>query len=287
MAKEKVEETQAAVPVAEAQPEPASAPVKKSHTGLKIAGISCGLILILVVGVVGYGAYNGSRIKGYATANEAMYNQTKKWDKSITDAKDAQEMKTRIDKVKSDSEKFLAAVDVTPAPAKEAQLKINLKEFYTLSRKLAGEISDVVDWAIEIENVSKDMAGLTSLNSSSPEALTASLEQAKAKVDQGVIKLEKMDVPDSIKPQHTAMKDAFRQLSAMYGRIITAVQNNDMAALTNMGAESSSISGAFNDVEDTSKTIEKAYKADVERLDALDALITADINKFKEVGFSF
>lgn len=289
MAKEKLEETKENTSAVDAQPEstsPVTTPAKKSG-GLKIVLIVTGAILVLGLGVVGYGFYNGNQIKKYATNNETMYNQTKKWDKSITDAKDAQEMKTRIEKVKSDSEKFLAAVEKTPAPAKEAQLKSNLREFYTLSKKLAGEMSDVVDWAIEIENVSKDMAGLATLDTSSVDAMITSLEKAKVDINQSLAKLDKMKVPTSIATQHAAMKDAFRQLIAIYDRIIVALRNNDLNALSTISSETSSVSSAFNDVEDTDKTIEKTYKADVDRLDSLDLLITADIEKYKNVGFSF
>lgn len=286
MAKEeKLEEVKE--PETSTESAPASAPVKKSGGALKVVLIVVGVLVLLIVAVLGYGFYNGSQIKKYAVDNEKMYNQTKKWDQKITDAKDAEDMKKEVDKVKSDAEKFLATVNGTAAPSKEAQLKSNLREFYTLSKKLADQMSDVIDWAVEIESASKDLGGLATIDSSSPQALTTSLEQAKAKVDATVTKMEKMDVPKSISTQHAAMLDAFKKLSVMYGKIITAVKNNDAAALSSIGTESSSITSALGGMEDTSKTIEKAYKDDVDRLDALDALIVADINKYKEVNFSF
>lgn len=262
-----------------------SSPKKKN--GLKIFGIVAAVLILLLGAGLGYGFVQGVRIRSYAARAEKMYATVEKWGSKVEVAETSDEIKTLSDQVKADSEKYLAELNSKNAPKKEEDLKNNLIEYLTISNRLSKEISELTAWTTEIESLSQSFDSFSSLDSSTPEALIKSLEDAKVKLNETINNMETMEVPASIQEQHDALKKSLKEVVTLYDKLITALKKNDLAAISNIAGD---FSTSFDDISAdsfSSEDLTKAYDDDVKRLDELESLISADITKYKSTIFSY
>lgn len=262
-----------------------SSPKKKN--GLKIFGIVAAVLILLLGAGLGYGFVQGVRIRNYAARAEIMYATVEKWGSKVEVAETSDEIKTLSDQVKADSEKYLAELNSKNAPKKEEDLKNNLIEYLTISNRLSKEISELTAWTTEIESLSQSFDSFSSLDSSTPEALIKSLEDAKVKLNETINNMETMEVPASIQEQHNALKKSLKEVVTLYDKLITALKKNDLAAISNIASD---FSTSFDDISAdsfSSEDLTKAYDDDVKRLDELESLISADITKYKSTIFSY
>ena len=283
------------VPAPEADPAPAApAPettnVKKKGGALKIILIVVLAIIVIAGGVLGYGFYNGTRVKAYAKDAQKMMDGTKEWEKSIENLdfeKDLAEIKTKVAKVKTDSAKNLATLNAKSAPGKAKDLGKNLKEYFTLSEKLAGQAGDLIDWAAEVQNMTKSLESLSSIDSSSTATMTASMEKSKADMQTSLDKLKKMTPPDSVKDQHAALVSMMEDLIKLYDKMIAALKTGDLAALMTVESDASSIATKSKTFENADKDISNSFKSDSEKIDSLESTIYTEIGELKNINFSF
>lgn len=235
-------------PVAPAEapaPEPVATNVKKKGGALKIILIVLLAIVVIAAAVLGYGFYNGSRVKAYAKDGQKMMDGTKEWEKSIANLdfeKDLAEIKIKVAQVKTDSAKNLAVLNAKSAPKKAKDLDTNLKEYFTLSEKLAGQAGDLIDWAAEVQNVTKSLESLSSVDSTSTTAMITSMEKARADMQTSLNKLKAMTPPASVKDQHAALISMMEDLIKLYDKMIAALKTGDLAALMTVESDASSIS---------------------------------------------
>lgn len=262
-----------------------TAPKKKNVLG--IFGIIAAVVLLLLGAGLGYGFVQGSRIRNYAVSAEKMYLAVDKWSTKIEVAETSKEMKEVTDQVSSDSEKYLAELNAKAAPGKESNLKNNLIEYFTISSRLSKEIGELTAWSSEIESLSDSFDSFSTLDSSSPESLTASLEEAKVKLDETITNMESMDVPDSIQDQHNALKKVLKDMSELYAELIVALKKNDLSAISSINKEFVNSMSKLSADSFSSEELTKAYDEDVNRLDELEAAIASDITKYKNTIFSY
>jgi uncharacterized protein HemX len=280
--KEEAKEVEAVQP--EAAPAPAAEP--KKGGALKVVGIVAAAVVVLGIAVAGYGFWNGSQIKKYAKDSETMYAVTNDWDKAF-DETDTAKIKTNVDEIIKDSDSALTELNKKSAPGKAKQLQKDLKEYFTISKKVATDAKAIVDWLVEIEVVTKQFSDMSSLDTSSPEAMATAVDKAKSDIDASVVKLNSMSVPDSIKTQHESFVKMLKSLSTMYGKLATALRANDLGALSAISSEFTTAASGFDSFDNTENTITKAWEKDKDRMDALDKSIKDAISSLKTTGFSF
>lgn len=282
------EEKKAETPVPEAEPVsvPVAAEPKKKGSALKIIGIVVGVVVVLIGAILGYGFWNGGQIRKYATDSEKLYTVTADWGNAF-DETDMAKVKSKVTEIGTESEKALVTLNAKAAPSKAKQLKADLVEYFTLSKKVATDAEGIVDWAIEIQKVTTDISSMSSLNTSTPEAMITSVDKAKTDIDASIVKLEKMTVPESLKIQHDAFVKMMKDMSIMYGKLSVALKANDLNALTTISNDFSTSASALDNVEDPEKSIGDALKVDSDRIDKLDISINNAIASLKNTGFSF
>lgn len=282
MAKKEVVKTEEAPAVETA---PAEAPQKKG-SGLKTVGIVVGAIVFVGVLAGGYGLYNGNRVKTFAVESEKMYAVTNDWDKAF-DEDDTDKIKDSVTAIKAESEKALLDLGKKSAPKKAKQLKSDLVEYFTISKKAATDAEAIVDWVAEIEKVTEDFSDMSALNTSTPEAMATSVDKAKTDIDASIVKMKSMDVPTSLKTQHAAFVKMLENMSAMYGRLSVALKANDLNALTSISNDFTTSMSALDSVESPEETMGKAWEEDGDRMEELDKSIESEITELKNVTFSF
>lgn len=268
--------------------EPAEAPktvAPKKNNLLLIGGIVGGIILVAAC-VLGYGFWNGSQIRAYGVFAENTFAVTKKWDKTF-DESNLTKVKENIDEIKTESGTALVAVTAKSAPSKAKKLKADLIEYFTLSKKVAGDLDGIVVWAAEIEKIGTVTSSFSALDTASPEAMATSIERAKTDIDASIVKLDALTVPASMKEQNDAFKKMLKDLSVMYGKLATALRANDLAALTTLSSEFTADTTSLDTIKDPSDTLNETYKAESDRIDTLDKSITTGIAEMKNVGFSY
>lgn len=282
------------VPAPEADPAPAApAPettnVKKKGGALKIILIVALVIIVIAGGTIGYGFYNGSRVKAYAKDSEKMINETKNWDKDLdsNSSTDMASIKTDLEKAKSLCNANLAKLNSMTAPGKVKDLEKNLKEYYTSVRGVADDVLVYYDWFAEIEKVSKNFTSLSSTNISSSEQMVTQLEKARDDARASVVKLNAMQAPDKMKEQHKIVVDATEEAVVMFDKMIPALKANDMAALMALGSSwSTSSLEKIGKAEEADKTAD-IFNEDIKKIDNLESTIYTEIGKLKNVTFSF
>lgn len=245
---------------------------------------------MLAGGIAGWGVYNGMRTKAYAKDAQTMMDGVKEWEKSLEDLdfeKDLAEIKTKIAKVKTDSENNLAKLNASSAPGKAKNLEKDLKEYFTTSKSLAEEAGELVDWAAEVQKVVKSMESLSGTSTASTEAMIADLEKQQKELEEAQKKLEKMTPPDSVKKYHDVLVELLDEVVDVYDKMIPALKNNDMSALMSITADTSSITEKSKEIEESDKDLESTFKDDSEKLDKLETTIYTEIGSLKNINFAF
>jgi len=233
---------------------------------------------------LGYGYWNGTQIKSYAEKSEKMSKQIKEWGKITDKAESVEEGKTAINKIKSESEVNLQELNKTKAPAKAKELESNLKEYFTLSKDLAGEMEAAVGWVEDIEKIGEDLSKIFSTDSSSPESLVTSLKNAKKEVDDSLKKMKSMEAPKGLEEQNKIMKEILEGLSELLGKSITAVEAGDYEGMVSLSTDFESVFGKMATVESPEEALNKTYKEDSEKLDNLEKKIDEQVKNLKNLG---
>lgn len=283
----KVEQAEEVKPAPEAEaPAPVATEPKKKGSPLKIIALVGGMVFLIILLVLGYGFWNGSQIRKYATDSETLYAVTKDWNDAFDDT-DTDKVKENVTEIKTESDKALTTLNGKAAPSKAKKLKADMVEYFTVSKKVATDAEGIIDWVIEIEKTTEDFSSLSALNTSSPEAMVTSIDKAKTDVDASIVKLKKIAVPASLQKQHDAYVKMLEDMSVMYGKLATALRANDLDALTTISSEFTTSATALDSVEDPEKSITDSYKAESDKLDSLEKSINDEIGKLKGTGFSF
>lgn len=132
-------------------------------------------VVLIVLGVVGYGYWNGSNIKNFAK-KAREYNETvKSWEVSFN---------PDFEKVSKDSAEILAELK-KGAPGKAKRLHTNLTEYFTHSKSLADSLKDVD----EDDYYTKDLEDL--VKKEDIEFMENS-DKIKDEIEEDVEKLEKV-----------------------------------------------------------------------------------------------
>lgn len=270
------------------QPQPQVQPQVSSTQGpasKNLKFIVLGIILIAAA-VVGYGFWNGSQIKNYAVKGEKMANDVKDWNKLFDESGSAKEVKTSLDKVKADAEKNLAELEKTKAPGKAKELESNLKEYFTVAKKLATELQPLIDWAFEMEELGNKFSNMD-FDSSSPESITKSFKDAKEDLDKSIKNLKEVDMPSKLKSDINDMTETLEDLSDVFGDMIAALEAEDYEAMISIGTSMESDFSNLESFESFDKSIEDAYKDDKDKLDSLEKKINERVGTLKNTTFSF
>lgn len=264
------------------QPQSATGP---SGNNIKIIIV---VIVVIALGISGYGLYNGSQIKSYAEKGEKMENQAKEWKKLFDDTGNAGESKDAFEKIKSDSEKNLTELEKTKAPTRAKELESNLKEYFTLSKKVAGELVSVADWATEIEKIGNDLSKMDTFDSSSTQAMASSMKKAKDELDKSIKKLKSMDVPKGLEEQHKAMQEYLEEISDVFGKMATALENEDYNTMSSLGTtfENKFSQSKIEDFQ-PDEALSDLFKTDVDKINELEKKIDEQVKNLKTLTFSF
>ena len=301
MAEEKVPNTD---PVkspqpAPVQPDPVQQPVAQQPTGqMPQANQSgsnkqflyvVGAVLLVVAGVAGYGYWNGMQIKDYALKSEKAMQDVKGWETKMNLSElnslsssvssetgitkiedDMKKAKTDIEGIKSGSDKYLSGLGGS-VPGKAQNLQKNIKEYFTLYKKVADEGI----YSIDVSNLGiTAMSDILDVSSSfdpysTTVDTTAIYEKMGTAFKDWADGMDKLTVPDSMETFHSDMKKALNDIS-------DAFNSADLEQINNM-------KDAFKGFDDMTKTITD----ETTKLNDLYKKITDEIPNLKNITFSF
>lgn len=267
-------------------PQPQQAPqaaAPKGNNSLKF--IILGVVVVLA-GVGGYGYWNGTQIKAYAEKSSKMMAEFKDYTTKMDKSDDIKKAKDEFATLKASAEKNLSEVEKNAAPGKAKELQANMKEYFTLAKKLLGAAESIADWVSEFEKVFTGLENLGSSSAfdiSSPAGMVSSLQAAKAETDKALADMKKIETPQGLEKMQKAMEGMLEDISAMYGKMIVAAQAEDYNAMMNAASDFSSLS-ALSDPGLSENPFDGEYKADVDKTKELEKKIDDEINRLKNLG---
>lgn len=102
-------------------------------------------VALIVVGVVGWGFYNGNRISTYVDSAQAMMNESDDWEDKYdnsysSDLDDFSQVVVDLESIKKEADTNLATLNSANVPNKATDLHNYLVEYYTLASTMTGDI---------------------------------------------------------------------------------------------------------------------------------------------------
>lgn len=250
--------------------------------------ISGALVLVILFGLFGWGFFQGQKVKKFAVDSEKMMASVDGWNEVLEKDEDLSAIRNQLEKVHSDSEKYVATIEKNSVSGGQKKLKSDLLDYFRLTGELSGEAIEILDWSVDVQGATKDSLDISSIiSSTSGESVTTSFENSKAKTKITITKLEKIDVPDSVKNYHNSFIAALNQMVIIYDRLIGAIQNNSIDALASISTELSSVQETMENAPMPEKTFEAEYANDIRKLNELESQIQEDIKKYKNTYFTF
>jgi len=282
--KEKVEEkdeVKSEEPKAVETPAPTGT-AKKSSTGKKLligCGIGCGTLLIMVIIVtILIVAFAGSQVKlkDYVSQSTEMYNGSQKMLESAS-TENIVETKNNFVKIQTNSEQNLKELNETKVPDQAKQLKADMIEYFTITKKMAGGFVAVYDLLDKVDRVAKSFQGVT-IDNSSFEAQANSLRSLKKTLDPIVIEVDSMTVPQEVATNHSTLKMYYRNFSTALDKAILGSDTKNsavvVAAKADMTTALDGLGNAFN--------LDNLYKAETARATTLEKSIQDQINNLNK-----
>lgn len=281
MAEEKPEKKEEKTTKVEAQ---ATAPEKKSKKGLLVGClVGCGVLLIIgvIVAAVLFGVIGSkANLKAYVNQSTEMYNTSQKW-AELTNVTTLSEAKTNFGKIATSSDKYLNDLEKAKAPKEATKLESDLKEYFTLTKKVSTGFVAIYDWLEEIQNITKQFESAKAVDSSSPASFASSLRDFKTNLDKSIIKLDSMQVPQEVAKSHSSLKVALRNFSASLDKLITAADTKNRALIDSAEADMTS---SLTNMGSTfsAETFDTLYKTESDRATQLEKDIQAELTKLSK-----
>jgi len=259
--------------------------VGKENRALKMSLIIIGIVVLVAVGVAGYAYYQGYLLRSYATKVETIFNQTSKWNNNDLTITSSAGAKAEVQKVKDDSDKYLAQVNNLSAPAKAKTLDSELKEYFTKAKAVSTQALDMFTYFDEIDRVTKVFtSSVANPNVTSPTAMADKMKQQKTEMQNSLSELNKITVPASMKSYNDSFKKSITDMVTYFDQTSAAVASGNMNAL-------STITPPLGDTNfgtpPTPNDFEKGMGTNSSRLNDLERLIPAEIQKLKDTNFTF
>ena len=268
-----------------------------------------GLILILLIGLgfIGYGFYNGWTIKSYAQKAEAMLKKTDEapewknfdedWVGITFNSGDTEGNMKKIDKIRSDlstvasdSDKALTDLSRTKAPMKAKELESKLKELFSATEKSASDEKVALDWFLELKKATDELYRLATLNVKSYDEFMKQLEDIKENFDLIQKRLSAMEVPQALQEQHTSLKTFLTDISKILDQVMSAARSSNIKAVQSTENELINAVNKLASTESPDKALERlklvrsGYR---NKINFAKEKAKAEINILKEKSFSF
>jgi len=268
-----------------------------------------GLILILLIGLgfIGYGFYNGRTIISYAQKAEAMLKKTDEapewknfdedWAGITFNSGDTEGNMKKIDKIRSDlgtvvsdSDKALTDLSRTKAPMKAKELESKLKELFSATEKSASDEKVALDWFLELKKATDELYRLATLNVKSYDEFMKQLEDIRENFDLIYKRLSAMEVPQALQEQHTSLKTFLTDISKILDQVMSAARSSNVKAIQSAENELISAVNRLTSTESPDKALERlklvrsGYR---NKIKFAKEKAEEQINTLKETNFSF
>ena len=148
---------------------------------------------------MGYGFYNGYKIRSYAEEikniiNESQNNWTfEQMDERNIDQDTIEKFRADLQIVEDDCANQLNKINSLKAPSKAHNLQLKTKEYFTIGRQISADVGNLFDQYIEI--IKKQMAGET--NVLLPDTSDEKLQQIASEENKNKLK----NYPEEIKTE--------------------------------------------------------------------------------------
>ena len=255
---------------------------KKSNTGKGLligCGIGCGaLIIIMFLVIILIVVFTGSQVKlkDYVSQSTEMYNSSQKMLETASTA-NIVETKNNFVKIQSNSEANLEKLEKTKAPDQAEQLRSEMIEYFTITKKVAGGFVAVYGLLDKVDRVAKSFQGVT-IDNSSYEAQASSLRSLKKILDPIVIEVDSMTVPQEVATNQSTLKMYYKNFSTALDKAILGSDTKNgavvLAAKADMATALEGLGNAFN--------LDNLYKVEITRATALEKSIQDQVNKLNK-----
>ena len=194
------------------------------------------ILVILIVGGLGYGFYGGIKTKAFAQKSQDLLTASgSKWQVDKLTAADelasAQEAQTFYTNVKDDSTQALSEIQNQGSTLKARDLKKNTERFYTLAQKAGENGLTLSQYVVLMEQIGKDISNFN-INATGMEQLKTQLEQYKKAVDKDLDQAKQVKTTPSIEEINKQLISALTDISNALGEAIVAAQANQPEKVT-------------------------------------------------------
>lgn len=258
---------------------PTASPEKKSKKGLILGCVfGClgfGLITAIIIGIL---VFRGASSVSYKSQAKKMFADSQKWSDEMKASKTVAQGKTTFESIRITSEKNLETLNKSKPPASEKKLDADLKEYYTITDKVATGYSSIFDMLAEIENISNEFKRVSAVDITSPDHLARTAREFKTSFDKSMIKIDAMQVPPELAEKHSALKTYFRNFSDGLGKMITAAETRNPSLIT---SSKNDLITAMNNIVSVFSvaSFDDLYKKDIDRATQLESEIVDLLNK--------
>ena len=252
-------------------------------------------ILILGLGAVGYGFYDGYKTKNFAAQSEKIFNESQgKWKVSeltnppVEVQGDSAKLKDYYTKIKDDCDSATSKIESLAGTRKTKTAKTDLDRYYSLGKQASENALILVDYMAAMEKISKNMS--PTINASGFGQLTTQLNQFKATVDDNLKTLQALKTTPSIEETNKQIILAMTELSNFLDQVLTQLKNNNPKEVERLMNEfSTKMEKTTNiktpDPEEIKKDI--LTKSEEEEMTGLALKIQEGIKDLKKVIFAF
>lgn len=255
-----------------------------------ISGIA--IAIVIAIGIVGYGLYNGFQIRNYANNITAIMNESaSNWtDQDITSSLSLDDLIKKLAIVQSDSETQLKKLDALNAPTADKNLESKTKEYFNLSKNVSTKILALTDYIKALQAANTNLGNVGGNASTAADFVTLYTDFHQ-RLAQSITALKVISPDDEtykqFNDQYVANLESF---DAVIVKAIGYAQNGQMDQIAGLSAEFDAVSRAManltppSDTEAFNKIISTANQA---KLSSLPVQIKTEAAQLSTTVFSF
>jgi len=253
------------------------------------------LVIILAIGaaIVGWGFYNGARVRSYAKeVKSIMEDSNKAWtmqDMENENTGDLENIRIQAETIKADSEEQLAKLDKLSVPRRTNDLNTKVLDYFNIAKNMSTEVLEFLDYAEILEDTQENLASFGG-TITGVESFIKSFEELHESLVKNIENLETANPPATFKEFNAEYLEVLKKFDALIVKAIKYAKNNQMEKVENLSSESDEIIQEFNQIyiPNESEALEEIVSEEEKnKLLNYPEEIKKDVNDLIKIKFSF
>lgn len=251
------------------------------------------VVVLVLLCILGYGFYNGSKVKSYAKdVDEMVTTSDAKWDgKDFGESQSVVELKKQMNEAEKEAGDNLLKLDNMKAPGKAKDLERKTKEYFTLVKDAASDTSDFLDYIAAVDKTSNEFKD-TSITGSVTDknSFIRLFTRLHNSLSATLTKLKAITPPPSFRNFHDKYISALERMDSAVVKSLGYAKANQ---LEKIGSVLPQLEAASQELTASSIPNTEAILRDIitknekERLDSLSGQIKKEADELEKTVFSF